>query len=667
MTDPARPGAPIAVSQHAEDSNPTHNREFADVLAVNLARRRMLGGSVAAVAAGLVATPLARAAAWSAPEREGFVVDKFLPAQLPLRPGFAPVPANRLDAITVPPGYRAQAFLSWGEPIAAAGPAYRDGGLNTAAEQEQQIGMHHDGMHYFPLFPRPGRPNRGLLAINHEYVDAEYLHPGGATLVDGKRPVHEVQKEIAAHGVSIVEVAERTRGEWVVVKGEYNRRITAATPMELSGPVRGSDLVKTKYSPAGTATLGTVNNCASGATPWGTYLTCEENWATYHVNADASRPREHTRYGLPSTTSDYRWETVDPRFDASRKAADASGDYRNGPNTFGWVVEIDPFQPGSTPKKRTALGRFGHEGACFAPVRPGRPLTVYMGDDARGEYIYKFVTRDAWNPLTLAPQNDLLDHGTLYVARFDDDGTGDWLALDVEDATFRAAAAAAGVTFHDQADVLVNTRLAADVLGATRMDRPEWGSVEPSSGEVYFTLTNNSARTAAQVDRANPRGPNAFGHIVRWREQDDRNESLQFTWDIFVLSGTDTDSAVLPMQGGGRKLGADNIHASPDGLWFDQGGLLWIQTDMSGSQLNTGPFGHNQMLAADPATGDIRRFLVGPRGCEVTGIAATPDLRTLFVNVQHPSEGSHWPDGGDARPRSSTVIVTREDGGIVGS
>jgi secreted PhoX family phosphatase len=651
----------------AEDSNRSANREFADVLAVNLGRRKMLQSSLAVAAGGLTMAPLARAVAAATSGMPALAGDKFLPGVLPLRPGFAAVEVTRADTITVPPGYTAKPFLAWGEPLSADGPAYRDGGLNPAADQELQLGMHHDGMHYFPISPRPGRPNRGLLAINHEYVDGVYLHPAGATAPGGVRPADEVRKEIAAHGVSIVEVAERDPGDWEIVHGRYNRRITAATPMEIAGPARGSALLRTAYSPNGTATRGTVNNCASGPTPWGTYLTCEENWATYHVNKDATLPREHARYGVPRTASDYLWETVDERFDATTKGADATQDYRNAPNTFGWVVEIDPFRPNSTPRKRTALGRFGHEGAWFAPARVGQRMTVYMGDDARNEYIYKFVTDGVWLPAMHEVSADVLDHGTLYVARFNDDGTGEWLALDFADARFRAAAAAAGVSFADQADVLVNTRLAADVAGATKMDRPEWGAVDPIDGTVYFTLTNNSARTAAQVNASNPRGPNAFGHILRWREEDDRHDALRFDWEIFLLAGTETDSAVLPGQNANRKLAAQNIHASPDGLWFDRGGLLWIQTDMSGTQLNAGPFGNNQMLAADPASGEIRRFLVGPLGSEVTGITATPDLRTLFVNIQHPAEGSSWPDGGTARPRSSTVIVTKNDGGIIGS
>ena len=654
------------MTDHAEDSNRSANREFADVLAVNLERRRVLRQGAALGAAVLVA-PLATGAGAATRRLHDVAPDKFLPAHLPPRPGFAPVAVTRADTVTVPPGYTARPFLPWGQPLMTDGPAYRDGGLNTAEEQAAQIGMHHDGMHYFSFGARPGRPQRGVLAINHEYTDAVYLHAEGTGTAGAPRTAQQVAKEIAAHGVTLIEIAERDPGEWETVDSRYNRRITAATPMELSGPARGHAKLRTPYSPGGTHTRGTINNCASGATPWGTYLTCEENWAGYHVNKDATQPREHARYGVPRTASEYGWESTEARFDATALGADAGQDFRNGPNTFGWVVEIDPFRPNAMPKKRTALGRFGHEGAVFAPVRPGQRMTVYMGDDARNEYIYKFVTDGVWLPAPQFVAEDVLDHGTLYVARFNDDGSGDWLPLDVLDPAFQAAARAAGVEFADQADLLINTRLAADVIGATKMDRPEWGAIDPLDGTVYFTLTNNSARTAAQVSASNPRGPNAFGHIVRWREEDDRHDATAFAWDIFVLSGTDEDSAVLPGEAGTRKLGADNIHASPDGLWFDRGGLLWIQTDMSGAQLASGPFGNNQMLAADPATGDIRRFLVGPVGSEVTGITATPDLKTLFVNIQHPAEGSHWPDGGEARPRSATVIVTKDDGGIVGS
>lgn len=422
--------------------------------------------------------------------------------------------------------------------------------------------------------------------------------------------------------------------------------------------------MRTRYSPSGTSTRGTLNNCSNGHTPWGTYLTCEENWAGYFASADSELPRELSRYGVRGSGR-YGWETVAgdefERFNATRTAADASGDYRNEPNTFGWIVEIDPFDPTSTPVKHTALGRFAHEGLVFAPVKPGRPVVCYSGDDSQNEYIYKYVSRDRYRPQR--SDGRLLDDGTLYVARFNPDGSGDWLALDYDNPDFQRACEAAGIRFADQGEVLVNTRLAADIVGATKMDRPEWGAVHPDTGDVYFTLTNNSSRE--QAIPSNPRTPNAYGHIIRWREASRDFAGTRFNWDLYLLAGPESDSR----SPAGRALDGSNIMASPDGLWFDDEGRLWIQTDMSGSQLRTGPFGNNQMLVSDPRNGETRRFLVGPLGAEVTGITATPDFRTLFVNIQHPGEGStstnftsSWPDGTGRRPRSATVIISREDG-----
>ena len=538
--------------------------------------------------------------------------------------------------------------------------------------------------------------------------------------------------------------------------------------MSFSGPAATSTLLETGKDP-----LGTVNNCANGYTPWGTYLTCEENWAGYFVNKvqltridalfdalgfegtsasqgdyytrfDAGQgvqgkiigvidetvdqkvtsnvytqegdtltesgrtflgeldtllaanninievPREQSRYGVRTTSSRYGWETAEPsddkyiRFDASIKG-DATEDYHNEPNTMGWIVEIDPFDPTSTPKKRTAMGRFAHEGCIFAPPQPGQPIAFYMGDDARFEYIYKFVTKARYQK---GMDGDMLDEGTLYVARFNDDGTGEWLALDIDDPKFRTAAGLAGVEFKDQADVLVNTRLAADVVGATKMDRPEWGTAHPQTREVYMTLTNNTRRTDDQIDAANPRPNNATGHIIRWREQGNRAFATRFEWDIFVLAGPQGDSQILPEEGG-PALNDDNIFASPDGVWFDDNGILWIQTDMSGSQQGDGPFGENGMLAANPITGEIKRFLSGPFNQETTGVVSTPDGKNLFVNFQHPGDRSgvgsftsNWPDRGPVyrnpndpepvvnsagpRPRSATIVITRDDGGVVG-
>jgi uncharacterized protein len=404
---------------------------------------------------------------------------------------------------------------------------------------------------------------------------------------------------------------------------------------------------------------------------------------------DIEVPREQSRYGVPPHPAATAGRPAESgadqyvRFDASIKASDATGDYRNEPNGQGWVVEIDPFDPTSTPKKRTALGRFAHEGCVFAPPQQGQPIAFYMGDDAQNEYVYKFVTKARYQK---GMGGDMLDEGTLYAARFNEDGTGDWLALDIDDPNFRTAAGMAGVEFKDQADVLVNTRLAADVVGATKMDRPEWGAVHPQTNEVYMTMTNNTART--ETDAANPRPNNATGHIIRWREQGNRAFATKFDWDLFVLAGDANNSQILPEQNGAR-LDPSNIFASPDGLWIDQFGILWIQTDMSGSQQASGPFGENSMLAANPITGEIKRFLSGPFNQETTGVVSTPDGKNLFVNFQHPGDRSgvgsftsNWPDRGPVyrnpsdsvpvvspagpRPRSATIVITREDDGVVG-
>ena len=753
-------------------SNHSDNPHFSTIIERRLSRRDVLAGGVGAAMAGFLGAALPGTA--EAHKGRGRPSKGGPKGQKGPQLGFAPIPVTRSDTATLPHGYRAQVLIPWGTPITGQYPAYDGVKGNTGAEQEQQVGSHHDGMHYFPLRWDPN--GHGLLCVNHEYVDQRVLHVNGPTLVNGRRPTDEVRKEIAAHGVSVVEVRRsgrgKRRGDWEVVPGHFNRRITAGTPMRISGPVRRSKLVRTKYSPKGLRARGTINNCAHGYTPWGTYLTCEENWAGYFVNrvqltridalfdslygagpasefsgiyylrryagfvvgvtdetfdqkltsvvyrqdgdalTEAGRvrvgtldellarqnivielPREQARYGVPTTNSRYRWETAESgedqyvRFDAAIKADHPTGDYRNEPNTMGWVVEIDPFNPRSMPVKRTALGRFAHEGCVFAPPVPGQPIAFYMGDDARSEYVYKFVTKARYHR---GCDGDILDEGTLYVARFNEDGSGDWLALDIHDRAFRDAAAAAGVTFKDQADVLVNTRLAADVVGATRMDRPEWGAVHPETREVYMTMTNNSSRTVP--DAANPRAANATGHIIRWREQGNRPGATRFEWDIFVLSGDAGNSQVLPAQGG-PALDDGNIHASPDGVWVDDNGILWIQTDMSGSQQGSGPYGENGMFAANPVTGEIRRFLVGPFNQETTGVVSTPDGKHLFVNFQHPGDRttiangvtsftSNWPDSGavyrhpgDApvvvdpqgkRPRSATIVISREDGGVVG-
>ena len=645
------------------------NPTFSAIVESRMARRQFLKGSVGAAVAAFIGCSVVGCS--SNDGEPGPIVDPVTAAPLL---GFTAIATSRADSIVVPQGYTARTILPWGTPLTGSYPAFLTDASNNGAEQEQQVGMHHDGMHFFPIDQRANAESstEGLLVFNHEYIDNNLIHTNGINTVP--RPADEARKEIAAHGVSVAHIQQQADGSWALVNNSpFNRRITGATPMELAGPVRGSDKVVTKYSPDGSRTRGTLNNCGNGFTPWGTYLTCEENWAGYFVNTDAEQPREHSRYGVSDNNGRYYWETATPaadvyqRFNASTLGASASDDYRNEPNTFGWIVEIDPFNPDSVPQKRTSLGRFGHEGVIFGKVEEGKPIVVYSGDDSRFEYIYKFVSSAPYYKVTAG--GHLLNEGTLYVARFNEDGSGDWLPLDLNDADFAAKVQTAGVSFANQADVLVNTRLAADIAGATKMDRPEWGAVHPDTGEVYFTLTNNSRRTEEQIDAANPRAANTTGHIIRWHERETQGATA-FDWDIFLLAGdvgTVTPDTELT-------LSADNHLASPDGLWFDKNGLLWIQTDMSGSQQSDGPYGNNQMLVADPVTRQIKRFLAGPTDCEVTGISATPDMKTLFVNIQHPGDRStpdnftsNWPDGGNRRPRSATVVITKDDGGIIGS
>jgi secreted PhoX family phosphatase len=607
--------------------------------------------------------------------------------------GFKAVPISEADSIVVPEGYTARTLIPWGEPITGSYPAYSLS--NTGEEQGMQIGSHHDGMHFFPIegeSPYEGSSEDGLLVVNHEYVEPRYMHQSavgvafdseGVPMKGDMRDADEVLKEMNGHGVSIVRIQKQSNGEWVTVRDRLNRRVTALTPAVITGPASGSDLLKTKYSPDGTRTRGTLNNCAHGVTPWGTYMAAEENWAGYFRNGDTlpgnqdpepNLPREHARYGVSTGDSRYKWDLADSgaeeftRFDASTKGASPTEDYRNEPNTFGWMTEIDPFDPNSPIRKHTALGRFAHEGVVFQPAIEGEPVVCYSGDDARFEYIYKFVSAQ---PYVAATANgDLLDEGTLYVAKFSEDGTGEWVAL---------AFGQNGLTpengFADQADILVNTRTAADFVGATKMDRPEWGAVDPNTREVYFTLTNNTRRTAEQVTEANPRPDNNWGHIIRWSETGDTT----FAWDMFVLAGPESDSATLV----GSALNEDNKFVCPDGLWVDNDSRVWIQTDISESVQNLGEFaefGNNQMLVADPRTGEIRRFLTGPTGQEITGVVTTPDQRTMFINVQHPGAtasdadfaagnlNSRWPNQNpNVYPRSATVVITKDDGGVIGT
>jgi secreted PhoX family phosphatase len=573
--------------------------------------------------------------------------------------GFTAVPGSLRDAVVVPPEYEFQVLYRWGDPtgIGSSLPAFRPDASNTAEDQALQAGMHHDGMHFFPL-GSDGR--RALLVLNHEYTDEQQLHADGAAPLTAAK----VRKSQHAVGVSVIEIERLPSGWRQVLPSGYARRIHARTPMHIAGPAAGSALLQTAADPSGREVLGTLANCAMGVTPWGTYLTCEENFHGY-FGADKSlggtSDAAARRYGTTPGGQWVDWYRFDERFDVLK--------HPNESHRFGWVVEIDPMDPASTPIKRTALGRKCTESATCTLTRDGR-VAVYMGDDARFEFIYKFVSRDRVRPGGYAANRDLLDHGTLYAARFDASGQGAWLELTNGDNGHA-----------DQAEVLVHARLAASARGATPMDRPEWVAIHPRTAEVFVSLTNNSQRGAPgrpAVDAANPRASNLGGHIMRWTEAGADAAATTFTWSHFVLAG---DPAVPGTDTRYPSPQADAFGA-PDGLHFDSAGLLWIQTDMSGQAIGKGTYvnlGNNALLCADLATGSIKRFLTGPNGSEITGCVVTPDRSTLFVNIQHPGEtsdsggaraNSAWPDGsepGSARPRSAIVAVRRRNGAAVGT
>lgn len=589
-------------------------------------------------------------------------------ATLPPMIGFTSVEpelAPGFDEVIVAPGYNARAFFSWGDPVVPGAPEWKADASNSWQEQELQAGDNHDGMAYFPFDDAPD--DHGLLVINHEYSNPA-LHPSGPTEIpsdEGRitRPYEEVRKEQAAHGVSVIEIQRDDHGEWQrVANSRFNRRLTAYSPMEMTGPVAGTDWLKTKDDPTGLRVLGTLNNCSMGKTPWGTYLICEENWHNYFVNRnkkDWEQRKSHWRYGISCEKNSYEnfWESIDPRFDATLDETQPYGGFVNEPHRFGWVVEFDPFDPLSIPKKRTALGRYARECATLSIAEDGQ-LAIYSGDDTRGEYIYKFVPRYKWNPQEKSANKNLLDEGTLYVAVFHADGSGKWLPL---------VQGCAGLTpengFANQADVLVNTRVAADILGATPMDRPEWVAIDPHSRAVYVTLSNNILRGSAEqpVNAANPREQNYHGHILRWTEKNADPAATEFSWEIFLLAGKSGD--VAEHERGDIR---GDLFSCPDGLWFDKDGRLWIETDFDDGMPPYTSFGTNQLLCADPHSRAVKRFLVGPRGCEITGLTSTPDGKTLWVNIQHPTI-SYPASDGKTRPRSTTVVITKCDGGVIGA
>ncbi|MEQ4722364.1 PhoX family phosphatase [Nonomuraea sp. B19D2] len=647
-------------------ANTTANAYFGDVVKEALSRRGVLrAGALGALVAG---AGIAGAAPAMADEPETAAAARGRQTG-DIR--FTPVKPNTDDALTIPDGYRSSVVVRWGDPVLPDAPAF-DFDNQSADAQNRQFGYNCD---YVTLFPM-GR-DRALLWVNHEYTDESLMfrgYTGGAAATE-----EQIKIGLAAHGGSVVEI-ERANGagEWkLVTKGRrrYNRRITAQTPMTFSGPAAGSDLLKTAADPAGRKPIGMLNNCSGGTTPWGTVLTAEENIDQYFVNGDkvpAAQKPYISRYTITTGTpsGNRRFDRVEERFDLAK--------HPNEANRFGWIVEIDPFDPDSTPIKRTALGRFKHEAANTTLARDGR-LVVYMGDDSRFEYIYKFVSKDRYIPGFDRHNRTLLDEGTLYVAKFtgdspkteidgsgklpsdgEFDGSGEWIPLVSGDKSF-----VAGMT---AAEVLVYTRVAADKVGATKMDRPEDMERNPVTGGVYVALTNNTNRTAAQVDEANPRPSNKHGHVLEIVEKRNDAGEKTFAWSLPLVCGDPNDATTY-------FAGYDKTKVSPiscpDNVTFDRDGNLWISTD--GNQLgsNDGMF---VMPVRGRERGHLRQFLTVPVGAETCGPLVTQDQRSVFVAVQHPGEtdgaspenpSSRWPDG--TQPRPSVAVVWHGQGKKIGA
>ncbi len=555
---------------------------------------------------------------------------------------FTPIPVQTDATVHVPDGYRWKVMTRWGDPLFSDAPAFDNATGGAADGADRVFGENTDGMESFTV------GDAQVIAVNHEYANRDINLPQRAEgMPDNAADVEKLQK---LQGVTVMEIAPGAEGWQVVVDSPLNRRITHLTPMRITGPAAGHDLLKTADDPTGRASLGTFNNCGSGRTPWGTYLTCEENFNGYFgaTDKEVALPEGYKRYGIGRDGWGYDYHRFDPRFDISKNP--------NEPHRVGYVVEIDPADPASTPVKHTGLGRFKHENAEVVLARDGR-VVVYMGDDERGEFLYKFVSNGVYAPGM--PTDGLLDDGQLYAARFHDDGHGEWLALTPE------------ATGMDAAEIAIFTRQAASIVGATTMDRPEWVAVNPVEVEAYCCLTNNKNRgvkpnaggDATPVNGPNPRAENRYGQIVRWYPSNDDHADTAFAWDLYVMAGNPL--VHQDAYGGSDNINEGNLFNSPDAMQFDSTGMLWIQTD--GKDSDTGDFqgmGNNQMLVGDPVSGRIERFLTGPKGCEVTGLCWSADRRAMFVGIQHPD--APFPDGEGKLPRSAIVVVEREDGGVIG-
>lgn len=559
-------------------------------------------------------------------------------------------------------GYDAQRLLSWGDPITHNAPAFAPTS-QTPADQAKQFGFNNDFTMYFPLEKGEAASSHGLLCVNHEYVIPQLMHPdvtsGNAKTGSTPEQLHIEQEAV---GCSVVEVVKDGTG-WRTVNGKYNRRVTATTPITISGPAAGHPRMRTTADPIGRVARGTFANCAGGITPWGTYLTCEENIDGFFTAPTAGNKelRNHERFtiGKPQYTG---WNRIDMRFDANKEP--------NEPNRFGWVVEIDPYQPGSHPVKRTALGRFKHESASCYVNSDGR-VVVYSGDDSKFEYIYRFVSNGTIGSDREANKK-LLDEGTLSVAKFRADGTLEWIPL-----TFGVGKLTPENGFHSQADVVIEARRAGDVVGATPMDRPEDVEVNPQTGKLYLVMTKNSSRKEGQTDAANPRPRNIHGHIIEVSAE--VNGAIDHAaptarWEMFMMGGNPAEPTDFALYHG--PVSASGWLSCPDNIAFDPAGRMWITTDGQPSAV-----GHADGLFACDTSGAgkgiPRHFFRGPIGCEVTGPSFTPDGKTLFLAVQHPGDttgstfdkpSTRWPEFRKDMPaRPSVLAITKKNGDMIGS
>jgi secreted PhoX family phosphatase len=576
---------------------------------------------------------------------------------------FSPIKLSRgNDFVDVPAGYDCGLVIAWGNPVVPGAPAF-EVNRQTGASQSTQFGYNCDMITYHSLPDWKSNDSRhGLLCVNHEYTNPEMMFPGYNSAAPTR---DQVDAEIAAHGVSVIEVRERFKTWEYDANSSFNRRITGETMCEITGPAAGDMLLRTSADATGTRVRGTFNNCAGGQTPWGTYLTAEENFNQYFANRNnmpAGTNRDQmARYGLPTGNSPRRWENFHDRFDMGKEPNEA--------NRFGWIVEIDPYNPTAMPKKRTALGRSKHECATTV-VAAGGQVVVYAGDDERFDYLYKFVTNGVFNPNNRAANMDLLDNGVRYVAKFNADGTGEWLPM-----IFGQGPLTAANGWRNQADVCIRGRLAGDALGATRMDRPEDVEVNPATGIVYLVCTNNTNRGATNnpgTDAANPRANNRWGHIIEIEEDRNDHTATRFRWGIFMLCGDPDQAAHGTYFAGAPKAKVAPI-AAPDNICFDNQGNIWIGTDGMES-----PLGWNDAIYAcvteGPERGTLMPFLQVPIGAETCGPTLTPDNETFFLSIQHPGEGgtferpvSSWPYG--AQPaRPGVVFVKKSWGrGVIGS